>query len=238
MDKFKGALQSVNREIKPWEHSKVIISKCYPLFCDLADFVGQISRLKLATARLARKQQNYRLAETQLVDEVLNSLSVQPENDGLDHIEHITAALAKVYTCNGTMDQVKLINIEREGAKLIHSKGQCREAIETLAVSIVGHAQNNAATTPISVQSKDIVQKTSELNARSLLSLVQWLQQDYKHLAMLASQVQLGGQGDEGSVAAGVRNVKILMELEQSGIQQRKGVILDEEGLEGRWSCY
>ena len=200
------------------------------------DFPSQISCLKLATARLARKLQNYRLAENLLIDEVYNSLNVQSENEHQDQLESISDALTKLYTCNGTMDQIKLIRIEREGAKLLHSKGQPRDAIDTLVHSIYGHAEINAMANPISAQSKDVLARTSDYNARSLLTAVQWLQQDHKHLSVLASQMQ-GGQGDEGNTAAVTHNLKMLLELEYTCRVNGKGIVLDEAGHEGMHDC-
>ena len=194
----------------------------------MVDEIGRhISDLRLATVRIARRQHNLHLAEKLLVEEVCSTVSAQSEDEGATCITSARSALSRIYTSNSAIERVKLLRIEREVAKLLHARGQHRDAIETLSTSIVNEA------TGLSAGVKDTVAVCQQLNTRSLLSLVQWLQLDHKNLSALASQLKVIGQGDEVGVTAVARNVKLLLELEETGARSQKGLVLQEQTEQG-----
>lgn len=153
-------------------------------------------------------------------------MSAQSEDEGSTSITSVCAALSRVYTSNSAIERMKLLRIEREVAKLLHARGQHRDAIETLSTSIVNEANGVTGT------SKETVALCQELNTRSLLSLIQWLQVDHKNLSVLASQLKVIGQGDEVGVTAVARNLKLLLEMEESGAQAQKGLVLQDADSE------
>ena len=194
----------------------------------MVDEIGRhISDLRLATVRIARRQHNLHLAEKLLIEEVCSTVSAQSEDEGATGITSARSALSRIYTSNSAIERVKLLRIEREVAKLLHARGQHRDAIETLSTSIVNEA------TGLSAGAKDTVAVCQQLNTRSLLSLVQWLQLDHKNLSALASQLKVIGQGDEVGVTAVARNVKLLLELEEAGARSQKGLVLQEQTEHG-----
>ena len=194
------------------------------------DFTGHLSHLQLAVINMARKQLNFRLAERLLLKEVASVTSQHPENGKISsHRESLLSALSTVHTSQqDSLNQPCIMHVEREGAKLLHVTGQHREAIETLSRSIVG----NLTIASSQVHPKEHVSVCSELNARSLLALVKWLQADHKSLAALMSQLKLNGQGDESATTHVAQNLKQLLEQERDSVQQKKGISLDD-GEEG-----
>ena len=105
-----------------------------------SDITGSISKLQLCTARLARKTHNFKLAESLLIQEAHWSLGSQTENGKVVSTESVLGVLSNLRTANGMIDQLKLLQMEREGAKLLHARGQHREAADMLSSSIAAHA--------------------------------------------------------------------------------------------------
>ena len=101
----------------------------------------------------------------------------------------------------------------------MHARGQHRDAIETLSTSVV----NEARLVVESETSKAAAGVCRQLNTRSLLLLVQWLQLDHKNLSTLASQVKVVAGDVE--VAEVARNLKLLLEMERSGALVCKGPV-------------
>ncbi len=194
-----------------------------------SDFTKQLSKLHLATSRLARKTNNFHLAEQLLMEEAGAAIRGQPENGKIGPADSLMVALAGVRISNGTVDQLKLLKMERETAKLLQCKGQNREAIETMSTSIVAHAKLNAQTIS-AIQNRELHATCTELNSRSLVTLVQWLQADYKNLGVLTSQLKVIGQGDDTNATYLVRNLKLLVDLEQTKPSLSDDVEKAEEG--------
>lgn len=104
-----------------------------------------LSHLTLTTARLARKTHNFQLAEKLLISEAENSMRTEPENG---KIESVLGMLTGLHAANGTKDQIQILKMEREGAKLLHARGQHREAADMLTSTILAHV--NASDSPSS----------------------------------------------------------------------------------------
>ena len=187
------------------------------------DISVQVSKLRMETSRLGRKQCNYNLSEKYFLDEVAYCLSVEREN-----VDFISGALAKLRVSNGQVDQLKLLELEREGNKLLHSQSQLKEAMEGMTASAVLHTQMNLNTMDMYPTGSTQSRLTDQLTARTLLTLAQWLQQDHKGLAVMASQLRMIGQGDQASHTETVNNMRVLMEIEKSGVSQGKGVVLED----------
>ena len=99
--------------------------------------------------------------------------------DEMDFYDSVEAALTALRTHGSAhVAAFKRIKIERECAKLLHNRNLPRDAIENLMTSCVQFAD-------VSMSNGCV----SDLNARSIVSLVTWLQPDSKLLASLASQV-------------------------------------------------
>lgn len=105
--------------------------------------------------------------------------------------------------------------IEREGAKLLYSKNLAHDAIETLCTSIVSAFDAMKAPASSSL-SKSALATAAELNARSLVTLVKWLQTDTKYAAQVASQLRQIRQDEEVDVLMIARKLKILTDLEST----------------------
>ena len=150
------------------------------------------------------------------MDEVCSNVNA-PEECATS-VTSARAALTRVYESGSVVERTKLLRIEREVAKLTHARGQHRDAIETLSTSVVNEARLVVETTT----SKAAVGVCRQLNTRSLLLLVQWLQMDHKNLSTLASQVKVVAGDDEVDVTTVARNLKLLLEMERSGALARK----------------
>ena len=143
------------------------------------DFSQQMATLRLAAANLARKQNNMGLAERLLVQEIIGSVGIEPETDIPNTVESAMAVLSDVQCTSGVKNSAHIIKLEREGAKLTHSKGQHRDGIEAMVLSILRHA-NVVSLKPS--QHRELIKVGGELNARSLVTLVQWMQSDHKYV--------------------------------------------------------
>lgn len=95
-----------------------------------------------------------------------------------------------------------LLKIERNGAKLLKSMGQSADAIEVLAGSTCRFLDQDA--TGSFSMPKALRSVCCDLNARSLVSLVQWLQVDYKNLGRVVGQMKTD---EENGLATTVRKL-------------------------------
>ena len=190
-----------------------------PFLAVVDEIACHVSDLRLATARVARRHHNLHLAERLLIDEVCSNVNA-PE-DGATSVTSARAALTRVYATNSVVERTKLLRIEREVSKLMHARGQHRDAIETLSTSVV----NEARLVVESQTSKVAAGVCRQLNTRSLLLLVQWLQLDHKNLATLASQVKVVAGDYAVEVTEVARNLKLLLDMERSGALASKGLV-------------
>lgn len=150
--------------------------------------VGTLSELQLIAARLARKQQNYKLAQKLLlrnISLILNqnqhiSMKIGATSTDCLSPSYLSDTAHLLESLKMTMQITpfeKLIKLQSEGAKLLHSWGETRGATDILLNSVyyVTEALNNISD---NICSKEI--SLRRLNSRSLLTFVKYLQQDLK----------------------------------------------------------
>ena len=179
----------------------------------------------LAAASLSRKQQNYELAEDLLLKQVTTLMKNQVENGRINAPNDLVPALSSLRAANGGIDQYDILKIERESAKLLHDISQYKDSVEVLSNSIV----SSLLLGDLHKVKKPSAIGCGELCARSLVTLVKWLQMDQKLLANVTSQVRLTGQGDGTGASPIVRNLKLLLESEEKGAKKGFGITLDDK---------
>lgn len=186
----------------------------------IAGLTSQILKIQLSTASLARKQNNYKLAESVLLSQIDNLMKPNMEN-GRVAPENLLSALSTLQSNKKAVSQLEVLRVEREGAKLLHSMAQQKESIDILSSSIVGFI---CADLKQEKKDKEFLESCSQLCGKSLLTLVKWLQLDYKNLSSIVTQ---GSQPEgEDSVLAG--NLKLLMETEARAAGQGMGLVMEE----------
>lgn len=186
----------------------------------IAGLTSQILKIQLSTASLARKQNNYKLAESVLLSQIDNLIKPNIEN-GRVAPENLLSALSTLQSNKKAVSQLEVLRVEREGAKLLHSMAQQKESIDILSSSIVGFI---CADLKQEKKDKELLENCSQLCGKSLLTLVKWLQVDYKNLSSIVTQ---GGQPEgEDSVLAG--NLQLLMETEARASGQGMGLVMEE----------
>eukprot|EP00106_Octopus_bimaculoides_P021655 XP_014789097.1 PREDICTED: serine/threonine-protein kinase SMG1-like isoform X1 [Octopus bimaculoides] len=190
----------------------------------------QMSRLYLSTASLARKQHNHKLAE-RLLQQHIRSLTKNPENGKLPMSDGVLPALVNLHANSSGLSILDILKVEREYAKLLHSTGQNKEALDVVSSSIAhfhewGSDNCNNTASGLTGESmvvsalqkiKDRAQQGQcrELCARSLLTLVKWLQLDHKTLASISSQLKSPpAVGETTALGTCVRNIRLLLEME------------------------
>lgn len=160
--------------------------------------------------------------------QVITLMRNSNENGRITFPNDLVPALASLRSCNGSLNQMEVMKVERESAKLLHSISQPKDAIEVMSSSIMGNILLGDT-----AQKKPVVGSCAELCSRSLVTLVKWLQGDQKLLGSVAAQVKLCGQGDgSGTSSHTVRNIKLLMEMEEKGAKKRLGLSLAMEDQE------
>ncbi|KAK3583612.1 hypothetical protein CHS0354_039435 [Potamilus streckersoni] len=189
---------------------------------------NQILQLQLATASLGRKQHNFDLAEHYLLTQASTLLSLHTENGMYTMPDSLHVALTNLRAINDSINQLEVIRIEREGAKLLHSMGQSREAVDILCSSVLGYINSDVQST---IHDQNMITTCSELCARSLLTLVKWFQLDHKMLSSLASHLTANsGQGDFNNVsfsANAAHSIQLLLELEENGVKKSQGLVVE-----------
>ncbi|KAL4241086.1 Serine/threonine-protein kinase smg1 [Mactra antiquata] len=157
-----------------------------------AELKDHLYKLQLATASLARKQQNYSLSEKLLLDLTSNMLNGE-------NVVSLQAGLKDLYSVNGPKKQ-DILKIGRESAKLLHCISDQHEAMSVLCNSLIDFSSGENTKTDL----------CCELSSRSLLTLVKWFQVDHKFLSSLASKV---GQGDGVSYVS--QKIQQLLDIEE-----------------------
>ncbi|XP_078611831.1 serine/threonine-protein kinase SMG1-like isoform X2 [Branchiostoma floridae x Branchiostoma japonicum] len=186
-----------------------------------------LSHLRLATLRLARKQANYQLAQKVLLDHVdllqgqaqdnATMVPTQVFSQTRTGPQTILNALSTVESVPVLTNPLRL-KLERESAKILQTMGHSSEAWETLSSCIATYGPLALDKPPTKT-----ARETGELVSRSLLTLVKWLQTDWK---TSSSYLKLASKADEGSLIPKLtRNVQVLLELEERGVQQGKGIL-------------
>lgn len=191
----------------------------------LAGLTNQILKIQLSTASLARKQGNTKLAETVLLSQIDTLLKTNVEN-GRVVPEDLLTALSTLQSNKKAVSQLEVLRVERESAKLLHSMSQQKESIDVLSSSIVGFI---CADLKQEKKDKEFLESCSQLCGKSLLTLVKWLQLDYKNLS---SVFMPGNQSEEDSVLA--QNVQLLMETEGRAAKKGMGLVMEEKSKRER----
>ncbi|XP_052759875.1 serine/threonine-protein kinase SMG1-like [Mya arenaria] len=175
----------------------------------------QLKKLQLSTSSLARKQHNYSLAKSVLNKHAAILLEGRSEVMKGHDLDTLKVSLKELHEVNGA-SMVDVLRLQREAAKLIHSTGDHRESVELLSGSVVGYVCSEKVRSAV----------CSKLAARSLLTLVKWLQVDYK----LLSSVALGvGQGDGASSLAHNMDDLLMIEERTAASNMR---LINQEGTD------
>ena len=125
-----------------------------------------MSQLLLESVRLARLQNNQKRAYALMWRHILNLIG-EPDVTSINQ----TQALQQLNS-SGNINMLDRLRVQRELAKLHFSTSKLQEAIEMMALSVVTYCtEQDSQGSPC-----------SELAARSLLSLVKWLQTDTRFL--------------------------------------------------------
>ncbi|OWF37806.1 serine/threonine-protein kinase SMG1-like [Mizuhopecten yessoensis] len=213
----------------------VLLQQQLPNLDEQNGLKNQLFQLRLSTASLARKQSNFNLAEELLLCQIGTMLKDTTENGRVVSTDALLPALTRLHTPDRASSQLDILKVEREGAKLLHSIGQNKDSINILSSSVVGYICSD-----LQVDLKDKVTLTScsELSARSLLTLVKWLQIDYKMLVSVAGQLKLTGASEDkvkdSNVSALVHNLNLLLETEERGAKKKLGLVLEDSDQELR----
>ena len=141
---------------------------------------GHISSLLLESVRLARKQQNSKLARVLLRRHVLHLIRL-PLNTDTD----FSSAIINMNASNAVTPEDKL-KVMREVAKLNNSSSQTPQAVENLTASITSLTASVAEGVMKRGNTSNLIKKIStegnQLVARSLLNVVKWLTTDTRML--------------------------------------------------------
>ncbi|KAK6170598.1 hypothetical protein SNE40_018955 [Patella caerulea] len=191
-----------------------------------SDLFKQLSKVQLCAASASRKQTNFGIAEKLLLRQVDTLLKDNSKNGHPPTPTDLMPALASLKAANGGIDQLDILKIDREGAKLLNDIGQNKESMEILSSSLVSNLMtgNNNNTT-----NQTINNSVRELSSRSLLTLVKWLQADSKNVVAMTGQVRLTGQGDGNGTSAVIKNVKILLDIEDTESEHMLSVLENGE---------
>ncbi|XP_035229827.1 serine/threonine-protein kinase SMG1-like, partial [Stegodyphus dumicola] len=153
-----------------------------------AKLQGGFFDLLMITARLARKQQNYKMCSklitkaasyvcktaqnSDLIDSPLSG-----DDDDAKDVNFLKKMLRSTFSGNPSE---KLLKMQREGAKLLHCLGEndCSHELLLHSVTVISNYLKDSNNQLSSVT----IDQLSELNSRSMLNLVKYVQQDTKSL--------------------------------------------------------
>ncbi|XP_048575812.1 serine/threonine-protein kinase SMG1 [Nematostella vectensis] len=134
----------------------------------------ELSILELQTAKLARKHENYGLAQRLLLKQLHKlGIVVQPDVE-LNGQNNLLGSLVRGLTSVSaakTASRQHLLMVQRESAKLAYAIGHFHDAIGILSGSVLEFTEVRETDTAV-----------SELNSRSLVTLSKWLLSDRKLL--------------------------------------------------------
>lgn len=143
---------------------------------DLSALPGHISDILLESVRLARSQQNFKLAHMLLRRHVL-----QLTGDSHSSDTDFSLAILNMNSSTKVTAEDKL-KVMREISKLNACSGQLLQAIETLAVSINSYSTSAVDGIMKRGSAANVIAQGSpegnDLSARSFLSLFKWLHSD------------------------------------------------------------
>ncbi|KFM68139.1 Serine/threonine-protein kinase SMG1, partial [Stegodyphus mimosarum] len=152
-----------------------------------AKLQGGFFDLLMITARLARKQQNYKMCSKLIIkaasyvcktaqnpDSIDSQLS---DDDDITDVSFLKKILRSTFSLNPSE---KLLKMQREGAKLLHCLGEndCSHELLLHSVTVISNYLKDSN----NQLSSATIDQLSELNSRSMLNLVKYVQQDTKSL--------------------------------------------------------
>ncbi|XP_077980517.1 serine/threonine-protein kinase SMG1-like [Glandiceps talaboti] len=189
---------------------------------------NQLFKLQMATSKLARKQGNYQLSQKLILDQLSLLDTMQDDLNGAgDELKGGTTenAMKPLLTALRTVsyencNTFTALQIERESAKLLNSVGPSLDSLETLSNSIVRHS----SLLDSGICDIGLLANKCELTARSLLSLVKWIQADWKNTSV---HLKLPKGSDLIDMSKLTRNLVSLMDMEHDNVQQGLGVTVE-----------
>jgi hypothetical protein len=164
-------------------------SKIYHKFAEkltknnVNSLANSVNELNYVAAKVARKQQNLKLAQTLLLEYAANSCALESAKDHTlnvsNRVNDISSLVSVVNEAsNASNRSEKLIKFQLEGAKLIYSFGDSRAAVDALL---------KCTSNLLSKSNVDVGDQNMEILSRSLLTLVKYLQLDLKYFEHLNS---------------------------------------------------
>uniref|UniRef100_A0A2C9LZC5 non-specific serine/threonine protein kinase n=1 Tax=Biomphalaria glabrata TaxID=6526 RepID=A0A2C9LZC5_BIOGL len=175
----------------------------------------QLSEIRLAAATVARKQLNVATAEDILLKQAGSVLNTQPESlmTAMTSIRSMTIA--------GCSMQKEMLMLQREGAKLLRTMGKQRSSLDVLAGSVIASSWPSSGTSNWTLDLD-----CTQLNAKSLLTLVKWLQADPKLLSLLTSHIE--GNGDASSTISSLAShLSSLLDLEKIAVTMGQASLVE-----------
>ncbi|XP_005098211.1 serine/threonine-protein kinase SMG1 [Aplysia californica] len=185
------------------------------LGCDKEEGLeDQLSSLRLAVANVARKQLNTATAEEILLKQCRSALDlIQPEGS-------LLASLTKVrpLAVCGSPKQLEMIKLQREGAKLLRISGNKDGSLEVLSGSVV------ASSWPLDGAASWMLDaECAQLNARSLLTLVKWLQMEFSKMNEVQEEALMN---NAVNCPNWVSSLNSLLELERVAVNGGQATLL------------
>ena len=175
-----------------------------------AEFNNILSHLRIATAKVARKSQNLRLAGKLLREEAESLLP-----PSVDSTLSLTNLLTLVKS-RPILNMCQVANLERETAKLAHCRGENNpESCLPVLLNHCLHTQNfisEMSSQAVSPRIKIMQDALGDLRGKSLITLVKWLQLDVKTFSSLISEMQ-AARSDVKETESWKRNVAVGLNL-------------------------
>ncbi|KAH9498432.1 Serine/threonine-protein kinase smg1 [Bulinus truncatus] len=186
------------------------------LSCDkYHDLRQQLSDMRLAAATIARKQLNVATAEDILLKQAGSVLNTQP-----DSLMTVMTSIRSMAIAGCSM-QKEMLMMQREGAKLLRTMGKQRSSLDVLAGSVIASSWPTSGTSNWTL---DI--DCAQLNAKSLLTLVKWLQADPKLLSLLTSQIDTSSDSNS-TLSSLASHISSLLELEKMAVSLGQASLLE-----------
>jgi len=133
-----------------------------------ADFGDHTPSLLLEAYRLARKQGNLKHAKYLIHKQILNLTGAEDAGSEIkltDAVEQLNAS--------SRIPAIEKLRVMRELSKMRNSQGQSTSGIDLLSLSLVNYCYSQKG-----VESTGLLRSGNDLTARSLLTVVKWLQAD------------------------------------------------------------
>ncbi len=176
-----------------------------PTTLNTSDKLPSIASLQVLSAKLARKQSNIKLAESLLAKQlVLSETRGSPDSKLINANLRLKQLSTSAHT-GKVADPLAAVEILRESAKLKRVLGNLADGADTLCTSILLAERQHVAS-----QKAVNLSKLSEVSARSVLTLVQWLLAEPRLLSFTSNE------SDDG-VMVGVKVKDILKVVVKSG---------------------